>query len=157
MVSDVVKKETGFILLGAVILSIIMELVFLVLGFWDYTVLLGNILSTAVCTLSFFLMGLTVQKVVGLDGDAAQRKMKGSHSLRYLMIIAVVVVGALLPWFNIIALLIPLFFNRITVPIRSAIHRRRHPDEAAQYAAYDEDDSAYEEDEEDEYEEEDTE
>ena len=66
VVSDVVKKETGFILLGAVILSVIMELVFLFLGFWDYTVLLGNILSTAVCTLSFFLMGLTVQKAVGL-------------------------------------------------------------------------------------------
>ena len=159
MVSDVVKKETGFILLGAVILSVIMELVFLFLGFWDYTVLLGNILSTAVCTLSFFLMGLTVQKAVGLGEDAARRKMKSSHSLRYLMIIAAVVLGAVLPWFNIIAVLIPLFFNRITVPVRSAIHRRRHPEEAAQSAVYDEDDAydgMYEEDEE-EYEEEDPE
>ncbi|MBR2667935.1 MAG: ATP synthase subunit I [Oscillospiraceae bacterium] len=158
MVSDVVKKETGFILLGAVILSVIMELVFLVLGFWDYTVLLGNILSTAVCTLSFFLMGLTVQKAVGMEEEDARRRMKGSHSLRYLMIIVVVVLGAVLPWFNIIALLIPLFFNRITVPIRSAIHRRRHPEEMAVrnpadgdgYEDYDEDYGEYEDEEEEE-------
>ena len=156
MVSDVVKKETCYVLLGAVFLSIIMELVFLFLGSWDYTVLLGNILSTAVSTLSFFLMGLTVQKAVELEEDAARRKMKSSHSLRYLMIVAAVVLGAVLPWFNIIAVLIPLFFNRVTVPIRSAIHRRRHPEEALPPAddGDEEDDGAYDEEE---YEEEDSE
>ena len=140
MVDAVVKKETGYILLGAVILSIIMELVFLLLGFWNYTVLLGNVLATAVSTFSFFLMGLTVQKSVGLDEETARRKMKSSHSLRFLMIVVVVIIGAILPWFNIIALLIPLFFNRITVPVRSAIHRRRHPEDPSAYIRYDEED-----------------
>ena len=147
MVDPIVKKETGYILLGAVILSVIMELVFLILGFWNYTVLLGNVLSTAVSTLSFFLMGMTVQKVVGMEQEDARRKMKSSHALRYLLIIVVVVVGAILPWFNIIALLIPLFFNRITVPIRSAIHRRRHPEEMnvknPPPDAYDDEDDEY--------------
>ena len=63
-VDKVVLKETKYIALWVIIFSLIMEAVFLIINKWDYTVLLGNLLSGAVGVLNFFLMGLGVQKEV---------------------------------------------------------------------------------------------
>ena len=63
-VDKVVLKETKYIALWVIIFSLIMEAVFLIINKWDYTVLLGNLLSGAVGVLNFFLMGLGVQKAV---------------------------------------------------------------------------------------------
>ena len=38
-----------------------MQAAFLVSGFWDYTVLLGNLLSAAAAVLNFFLLGILHQ------------------------------------------------------------------------------------------------
>ena len=49
----VIKKETRFIAVWELILSAAMEAVFLIIGKWDYTVLLGNLLSGSVAVLNF--------------------------------------------------------------------------------------------------------
>lgn len=60
-IDSTVKRETRYIALMAIALSLLMELVFIVIGQWSYKVLLGNIIGAGVAVLNFFLMGLTVQ------------------------------------------------------------------------------------------------
>ena len=49
-----VLKETKYILFWALILSALMQAVFLIIRQWDYTVLLGNLLSGGSAVLNFF-------------------------------------------------------------------------------------------------------
>lgn len=144
-IDAVVLRETRFVAVWVLILSAVMEAVFLALGFWDYRVLLGNILGAIGAVLYFFLMGLTIQKAVERDrndptaiseqtvredGEAsdiqepeglhkdARQLMAASQTLRMLMLIIIAVIGALLDCFNLVAVLIPFFFPRIAVMLR---------------------------------------
>lgn len=117
-VDPVVKKETRFIAVVVLILSMLMQAVFLIIGKWDYTVLLGNLWGAALAVGNFFLMGLTVQKCLELTPDEAKKKMKFSQQMRLMMLLVFCMIGAALPWFHIIALLVPQFFPRIGVTIR---------------------------------------
>ena len=117
-VDPTVMKETRFIALIVLILSALMQAVFLVIGKWDYTVLLGNLYGAAVAVGNFFLMGLTVQHCLTLEPDDAKKKMKLSQQGRLLMLLVLCMIGAALPCFNTVALLVPQFFPRIGVTIR---------------------------------------
>lgn len=63
-IDEAVLKETKFIAVSVLILSALMEAVFLIIGKWDITVLFGNLLGGGFAILNFFLMGLTVQNAV---------------------------------------------------------------------------------------------
>lgn len=117
-VGEAVARETKYIAAWVVILSIIMQAVFLILGKWDYTVILGNLLSGGFAVFNFFLMGITVQKAVEKDEKGARAQVRASQSMRTFMLFAVAAAGVLLPWFNIWASLIPLFFPRIAIAAR---------------------------------------
>lgn len=117
-VDPVVMKETRFIALIVLILSALMQAVFLIIGKWDYTVLLGNLYGALIAVGNFFLMGLTVQKCLTLEPDEAKKKMKLSQQGRLLMLLVLCVIGAVLPCFHTIAMLVPQFFPRIGVTIR---------------------------------------
>lgn len=119
----VVKKETKFIAVWEVIFSAVMQAVFLVLGKWDYTVLLGNLLSAPIAVLNFLLMGLTVVKTLEKqkeddDGKEARQYAKVSQTMRSFMIIIVCVIGYALPCFNLISVIVPLLFPKMSAWIR---------------------------------------
>ena len=59
-----VIRETKYIACWIIILSVLMQGIFLIISKWNYTVLLGNFLSGAAMILNFFFMGLSVQKAV---------------------------------------------------------------------------------------------
>ena len=122
-VDAAVKRETVYVALCSLALSLVMELVFVVIGKWDITVLLGNLLGGGVSVLNFFLMGLTVQSAVLMDEKDAQAKMRLSMTLRYLMIMICAVIGVVLSCFSTLAVLIPLFFVRIAVAARPLFSR----------------------------------
>ena len=117
-VDPTVKKETRFIAAIVLILSALMQAVFLIIGKWDYTVLTGNLLGAALAVGNFFFMALTVQKVVGLEEKDVKKKLQLSQQLRLVVMLAVCVIGAALPCFHTIAVLVPQFFPRIGVSIR---------------------------------------
>ena len=117
-VEPVVLKETRFIAAVVLILSVLMQAVFLVIGQWDYTVLLGNLWGVLLAVGNFFLMGLTVQHCLTLEPDDAKKKMKLSQQGRLLMLLVLCMIGAALPCFNTVALLVPQFFPRIGVTVR---------------------------------------
>lgn len=118
-IDAVVRRETGYITLWIIILSAVMQAVFLIINMWDYTVLLGNLLSGAAAAGNFLLMGITVQRAM-LKEDDKQRSgaVRLSQSLRLLMLFAVAAVGVLAPCFNTVTALVPLFFPRIAICFR---------------------------------------
>lgn len=117
-VDPTVIKETSYIALAVLILSALMQAVYLVIGRWDYTVLLGNLYGALVAVGNFFLMGLTVQHCLTMEPDEARKRMKLSQQGRMLMLLVLCVIGGVLPFLNTIAVLIPQLFPRIGVTIR---------------------------------------
>lgn len=118
-----VKRETRFIAVWVGLLSLILQAVFLVIGKWDISVLLGNLLGGLLAVLNFFLLGLTVQKAVKKEEKQAKNIMSISQTLRSVMQFGVAAVGVLLPIFNTWAVLIPLFFPRIAIMLRPLIFK----------------------------------
>ncbi|MBO5356843.1 MAG: hypothetical protein J6A95_03660 [Clostridia bacterium] len=128
-IDKTVLKETAFIAIWMLIFSGIMQAVFLIIQKWDYTVLLGNLLSGVMGVLNFLLLGLTVQKAVNSgDEKYAKTLMKSSQAIRLVMIFGVAILGATVPCFDLWATLIPLLFPRIAIVIRQILLNRKGGD-----------------------------
>ena len=110
-----VKRETLRIAAGTLVLSVIMEAVFLILKKWDPTVLFGNLLGAFAAVLNFFLMSLTLVKCFGLEKDKVALRIRTSQMGRLFMQAAFAGVGAMLPCFNTVAVLVPLLFPSIVI------------------------------------------
>ena len=117
-VDKTVKKETIYIAVWCAVLSVLMQAVFLVIGYWHYSVLLGNLWGVVAAVSNFFLMGLTVQKAVTKNEEDAKALVKTSQTLRNMFIVIMAVVGIAVPFFNTWAVIIPLFFPRISILVR---------------------------------------
>ncbi|MBE5805028.1 MAG: hypothetical protein E7316_11030 [Clostridiales bacterium] len=126
-IDPTVKKESLYIAAVVMILTALMEAVFLVLGRWDMTVLWGGLLGAFVAAMNFFLMGLTVQKAVEKDEKDAKQLMKVSQSGRLVMQLAFVALAAAIPAaFNLLAALLPLLFPRIGVMLHGVIRKEKN-------------------------------
>lgn len=119
-VDNAILEETKFIAIWTLIFSMLMQAVFLVVGAWDYTVLLGNLLMAVCGILNFFFLGLTVQKATEKE-DENERKslLKFSKIFRMIFILGVGILGATLPCFNIWATVITIIFPRLAILIRT--------------------------------------
>ena len=123
-IDSTVINETKYIAAFTIILSVLMQSVFLILGKWDYTVLLGNLLGASAAVGNFLLMGITVQNALGKDEKDAKSLMKLSGSLRMLMLFVVAMVGYLVPVFKVLTVVIPFIFPRIAVTLRPAFNKK---------------------------------
>ena len=123
-IDETVLKETKYIAAWIFLFSVLMQAVFLVISEWNYTVLLGNILSAVFSVLNFFLMGLTVQKALDKDEKEAKTLVKVSQLYRSLMILVVTVIGVALPCFNTVAVIVPVFFPRIAIAMRPLFDKK---------------------------------
>ena len=121
-----VKKETGYISFWVILLSFMMEAVFLILRKWDLSVLLGNLGGAVAAVGSFFLLAVTVSKAVssGKPEDAA-RRVKASAGLRMIGMggICALMIGVFHT--NVYATVIPLLFPRIGLFFRPLIDKKR--------------------------------
>ena len=129
-IDPIILKETGFIALVSLILSVFMQSVFLIIdywfpGTWDYSVILGNLVGYISAVGNFLLMALTVQKAVDKEPKDASNLMRLSQMLRMLMLFVIALIAYLIDkevgCFNIIALVIPFFFPRIAVMVRQLV------------------------------------
>ena len=144
-----VKQETKKILVGEVILSAIMLLVFLLIKRFDLTVLWGTLLGGGFAVFNFFLMALTVQlaasKMEGVrlpddeydeDGNvmpreevpqqkAARALVQKSYTLRMFLTAIVAIIAVKVELFNAIPAIIALFFPRIVITAYALIQKNR--------------------------------
>lgn len=121
-IDDTVRRETVYIAVWVVILSVILQAVFLVVGQWNFGVLVSNFLSAAAAIANFLLMGITIQKAVNKEQKDAAQMMKFSQSGRMFMQFAAAAVGVL--FFNPITAIVPLFFPRIAIVFRPFIGKK---------------------------------
>lgn len=120
-----VWKETQYISLWVLVLSALLQAIFLIIGKWDYTVLLGNVLSAIAVVLNFFLMGITVQNALGKEEKDAKNSMKVSKAYRFLFLLVVVVLGVALPCFSTWTVIIPVFFPRLAIAFRPLFDKKK--------------------------------
>ena len=144
-----VKQETAKIAVGVVILTALMVSVFLVIGQFQFSVLLSALAGAAMAILNFFLLAFSVQKATEqMDGvrlppeeeppegeatDEKQEKplspqaVRAKHSMQLsyagrMLVLAVYAIGAVsIPSVQPVAALVPLLFPRIVILINSLI------------------------------------
>ena len=139
-IQPAVRQETGKIAIGVGVLSVLTAGVYLILGRFNYTVLLGLLLGMAFAVGNFFLMALTVQHAAEKMNDAevppepetedgeeppkqelspqarqAKKRMQLSYMGRMAMLVVMAVVAIKLPCFYAVPALIVQLFPRITV------------------------------------------
>lgn len=118
-IDPVIKKETQYVALVVLILSMLMEAVFLVIGMWNLPVLLGNLLGGVVGILNFFFMGLGLQSALKKEVSDAKTTAKFSQVYRNLMIVAAVVLSIFLSCFNMVSTIVSIFFPSLAVFIKA--------------------------------------
>lgn len=102
-----------------------MQAVYLIIGRWDYTVLLGNLMGCIAAVGNFFFMGLTIQNALGKDEKQVRNAVRLSLTLRMLILAVFVGLGVLLDCFNTIAVIIPFAFPRIAIAFRP-LYDKKH-------------------------------
>lgn len=117
-IDKTVLKETQYIAYWVLILSALMQAVFLVIGKWEPAVLWGNVLGAFFAVLNFFLMGISVQKALEKEEKDAKMTMKVSQLYRNIMLLAVALLGFLLTCFSPWTVILPLFFPRLAILFR---------------------------------------
>ncbi|MBO5624091.1 MAG: hypothetical protein J6N21_03345 [Butyrivibrio sp.] len=123
---DAVKKETCNIAIGVGIGVLLMYLLFFVLHMvvpdwapFDIKVILGGIGGFIVAVGNFFWMALTVQKVASIEDEERARKEMGvSYRYRTMLQFLWVILAIVIPVFNLVAGIVPLFIPSITIKLR---------------------------------------
>ena len=126
---DAVKKETGIIALGTGVGVLIMLAVFFCLHMavpnwapFDIKVILGGIVGFIVAVGNFFWMAVTVQKVASMEDEKQARSAMGvSYRYRTLIQLLWVILAIVLPVFNFVAGIIPLFIPSLFIKLRGII------------------------------------
>ena len=129
-----VKKETGYIAVWVLLLSLVMEAVFLLIRKWDLSVLFGNLGGAAAAVGNFFLMALIATRAVeravakGKPEEAAAR-VKATATFRLLGCALVCVILIAVFKTNLYATVIPLLFPRIGIMFWPRFNQNRSPDD----------------------------
>lgn len=125
--------DTLWLAIGELIVALLVALVYLIIKRFDYTVVTGGLLGSAVTTVNFLILSVGVNKAVNkyieargdreMDEEEAekfasdhkmdvQNAMMKSYIFRMLMMIGSLVLALLTGWFNVIATAIPLLAYR---------------------------------------------
>ena len=134
-IQPAVKTETGKIAIGTGIGVLIMFAVFFVLHMvipqdapfslavpFDHRVILGGIGGFLVAVGNFFWMAMTVQKVASTEDESKARQTMGvSYRYRTLLQLLWVILVIVVPVFNLVAGIVPLFIPSLFIKLRGII------------------------------------
>lgn len=124
-IDPAIKNMTSYIALATLIMSALMEAVFLIIGRWDLPVLFGNLLGAGVGILNFFLMGLGLQKALDKDEKDAKATVAFSHTMRFFLLALVLILAAVLDWFNLLAAIISLIMPTAAVYMSAMVSKKK--------------------------------
>ena len=126
---DAVKKETKFMAAGCGVCCVVTILVFVLLHMFfpdtvifDYRVILGAVLGSAVAVGNFLWMAIAVQKFTSCEDDE-RAKVVWKTNFRYRMLAQLVwgILAIVLPFINTVAGIVPLFYPSIVIKARGLI------------------------------------
>jgi len=123
-----VLRQTGIVALGELLGVAAMIGIFALLGAFDTKVLLGGIVGGAVAVVNFLAMAISVNlaadKAQNQDVKGGQATIKASYALRLLAMALVLFAFAKSGSCNVIALVVPLIFVRITLTVAEFFRRK---------------------------------
>ncbi len=108
------KKDILRIAAGVLIGDVIMCVVFICLGKFSLSVVLGALLGSIFAIANLFYLDYSIGKALE-KGDAMQSYFRKSYFLRMLLHAACIVIAALVPFIHTIAGIVPLFFPKIVI------------------------------------------
>ena len=121
-------RQTGVVALGEALGVAAMIGIFALLGKFDISVLWGGIVGGLVAIGNFFVMALGVyiaaDKAKNQDVKGGQAAIKGSYTLRLIVMAVVLIAFAKSGICNVIALVIPLIFVRFTLTLWAFFSRK---------------------------------
>lgn len=114
-----VKKDIGFMALGCGVCSIVVALVFAVIGKFTLPVLWGTLVGYVLSFGNFVLMSVGVLKALE-TGDAvmAKLKMRRSYVFRTVVMLAVIGVSIAVEFVNWVPVVASVFYPRIIITAR---------------------------------------
>lgn len=119
-----IRSLAPYFLVMSGIYLVIMTILCLAFG-GDYSLPVGAVYGIILSALNFLLLGISAQNALGkASPKSAQTYMNVTYCLRYLGLFGLLTVAALLPFINLIAAAIPLFFVRIAITIREIKNER---------------------------------
>ena len=100
------------------VLTAIENIVFMVMGKWDVTVLLGSLWGLALTSFFFYRICITIPQALHMeDADLAAKHVTNSQTERLLVLGVGIVAAFKLEFINRWAAIIPLIFTRISIII----------------------------------------
>ena len=106
------------------IMTIIENIVFLIIGKWDYTVLLGSLWGLFLACFFFYKICISVQQILNMENpNMASRHAVTSQTQRLFITGFGVFVAFKVGFLNAMAAIIPLFFTRISIVIINLIYK----------------------------------
>ena len=123
-IDPAIRRETRRVACGIAVADLLMFGVFLLLKKFDYTVILGALLGSAAAVLNFFLLGITMQKAADRE-DGQKKLVQSSYSLRMMMICLTIILGAVLPVFHTVAVIVPFLLNTPIILLLQAFDRAK--------------------------------
>lgn len=146
-IEPAVWAETKKIAVGTGVMALLMLAVFLIIGKFDFTVLLGAVLGCAAAIGNFFLMALSVQKATNSmphlpveeeaeeqdddkdrplspEAKKAGQQVQLFYGLRMIGLGLVAIAAVLIPAIHSVAFLVPLLFPRIVISILGILQNK---------------------------------
>ena len=141
--------ESLFILLGEIIVSAIVVLIYLLIGKFSYKVVTGVLLGSTVMFLNFLFLAISTMRAFDnavlargnaeMDDEAAEKfaneqkasvnaAIKLSFIIRNLTMVITLVVAFLIKHFDVIATLVPLLMLRPIIMVESLIREKFRKD-----------------------------
>ncbi len=138
--------DTVYLALGEIAVSAIINIVCLIFGWWDYKILTGTIVGSAVITLNMLILSVSVNKAINkyieLRGEKemteeeaeefakkhsmdVQNAMTKSYLLRTFLMLGSLILALITGWFNVVSTLLPLLMYRPLMYIIEIIKRKR--------------------------------
>lgn len=112
-----------FLAVCGIYLAVILVL-FFAMSF-DYTLITGAVYGILLCIANFLALGKSAQAAIRRKSSkSAQTYMNTMYCLRYLGLFGLLAVAALVPFINLIATFIPLFFPKIIITVRAIIEKK---------------------------------
>lgn len=123
-----VFKETALIAIGEAICVALMCIVYVLLGKFNISVVLGGLVGLLVATGNFFALAvvatLASDKAEAGDPMSGQKLMKSSYPIRLLVMAGVLILCAKSGFFDVIALVVPLLFIRPILTIAEFFRKK---------------------------------
>ena len=123
-VKYVIVKETIRITLGCLLLSLIMILIYLLIGKFSSAVILGALVGSLIAILNFLALGISLQKTVTKSEENIKNMVRVSYSSRMIIMFILLAVCLYSGRFNSISLMLPLIFPRITIIIFNILPKK---------------------------------